>query len=1020
MLRKTKELLGQKGGIMVEAIAMLGLISMVTPVLYKKAAERTTELQDINTATHMRTLSKALDGYIQDHYAEIADGGSSSVDVSNIEPYLPLGFNAEQMKTFSNFQFSYTVEGVSPNATITGFVAATPYDGSLNTIRKNKIASMIGANGGIVNGSDIMGVQGGWSATTGDFNASDGDIVAISSSAITASSGNVSQEDVLYRVLKDNDTRYNTMQTALYMNDNAAQVNKLVTSMDGLGDSNLTIAGSADGNTAMELIVKGTAAITSNISGGGGINVSNGDVELTATSNAFMGMDSNKGVFVNNENAKLAFSENSYLSVNESNLTGRASSSVNIKAGNNATLELDDSGMAKLHTSGASVSLSNGAADITASNATITANNNINISASGGSSSISMDNDINVTGNTYFSNNLTASDSLFSYSNAQSLTGTISSMAPGNKYHVKAENGFLTDNIYISENAYIAGTLNTSNLNVSNIFQAGFNDTGKWSLRATPNRVSMRGPVYFLPDNVTDTATSSFYINAQNKDVVFEGNNIGFRLKGDSNTLTMGDEYASIEFVPNGSSHDIEIQKNNIGLFLDGNKIEHRVDNDSRLYQGSSRLVFGRDEDSSLSMLTNSAYDLESSDSNANTSQGILMHRKGIIQLPTNSNSTSPTGYIKADRMVANTRNGSGAMNTDLSRFNPYQAHFKGVGGASSAPSYTLYDQYQINPAYTSVMHDIKLTTRGGARLSDILPDFINKGIYVLDNTYKEAAVRDWTTEIKISSDGKVVGGDPENCGSETANCAASPWMGFIPSPQCPPGYAKVVTIHPIRWKMADVYHINKASGDTYSNLTNTYAALKNPETIGEKFRIYFNTPTNPEESVFHIFETNVAATNTSHTHTIVGNPLTFQANTWLNTTVTGIRSGNYASNLTDDQYSDAFLGWNAVMGFLYNGSDYSDYLEGVGTASAASSAQGKIVWNLFPVFNQEMAAIADTYCYFERSNGYVEWNGSGGNNNEIDTQYDQLENFRSGFGGKPTGYVDRLNDPTLKYTDPW
>ena len=106
MLRKTKELLGQKGGIMVEAIAMLGLISMVTPVLYKKAAERTTELQDINTATHMRTLSKALDGYIQDHYAEIADGGSSSVDVSNIEPYLPLGFNAEQMKTFSNFQFS--------------------------------------------------------------------------------------------------------------------------------------------------------------------------------------------------------------------------------------------------------------------------------------------------------------------------------------------------------------------------------------------------------------------------------------------------------------------------------------------------------------------------------------------------------------------------------------------------------------------------------------------------------------------------------------------------------------------------------------------------------------------------------------------------------------------------------------------------------------------------------------------------------------------------------------------------
>ena len=39
------------------------------------------------------------------------------------------------------------------------------------------------------------------------------------------------------------------------------------------------------------------------------------------------------------------------------------------------------------------------------------------------------------------------------------------------------------------------------------------------------------------------------------------------------------------------------------------------------------------------------------------------------------------------------------------------------------------YTVYQIDPAYTSVMNDIKLTSRGGARLSDILPTYINKGI---------------------------------------------------------------------------------------------------------------------------------------------------------------------------------------------------------------------------------------------------------------------------------------------------
>ena len=36
------------GSLMIEAMAMLALIAMVTPILYKKAAERTTELKDIN------------------------------------------------------------------------------------------------------------------------------------------------------------------------------------------------------------------------------------------------------------------------------------------------------------------------------------------------------------------------------------------------------------------------------------------------------------------------------------------------------------------------------------------------------------------------------------------------------------------------------------------------------------------------------------------------------------------------------------------------------------------------------------------------------------------------------------------------------------------------------------------------------------------------------------------------------------------------------------------------------------
>ena len=58
----------QKGSIMLEALAMLGLIAMVTPVLYRKAAERTTELRDINVASQIRMVSQAVDAYLYGQY----------------------------------------------------------------------------------------------------------------------------------------------------------------------------------------------------------------------------------------------------------------------------------------------------------------------------------------------------------------------------------------------------------------------------------------------------------------------------------------------------------------------------------------------------------------------------------------------------------------------------------------------------------------------------------------------------------------------------------------------------------------------------------------------------------------------------------------------------------------------------------------------------------------------------------------------------------------------------------------
>ena len=69
---------------------------------------------------------------------------------------------------------------------------------------------------------------------------------------------------------------------------------------------------------------------------------------------------------------------------------------------------------------------------------------------------------------------------------------------------------------------------------------------------------------------------------------------------------------------------------------------------------------------------------------------------------------------------------------------------------------------YAVDPANTSLMHDIRLTSRGGARLSEILPDYIAKGIYSITQNSNEA--------------------------------------NDVEKPTCPTGYVRAVTVMPIQY----------------------------------------------------------------------------------------------------------------------------------------------------------------------------------------------------------------------------
>lgn len=351
----------------------------------------------------------------------------------------------------------------------------------------------------------------------------------------------------------------------------------------------------------------------------------------------------------------------------------------------------------------------------------------------------------------------------------------------------------------------------------------------------------------------------------------------------------------------------------------------------------------------------------------------------------------APVGYIAADRFIAQTvPDGTILQGTTNGTINSGDiSTIKGTDGEEVIP----FNKFEVNPAYTSVMHDIKLTTRGGARLSDILPDFVNKGIYVVDNTFADNTK--WADGQKPSENNDLSG---SNTSAETYTSA---YLGFIPSPTCPPGYSKVITINPSGWAMAQ-------AGTPMS----------------KNSKIDISTHNNPY--LYWYTQDGKLRTDTEEIEPV--NPLTFQKSTWLKAMVLpecgGLKTDGKCSDLKK------FTGWGTVMGFIYPAAYYQDFLSGkLGATNVADKKGGHaddtnlqddtVYWNLYPVHYRELEAYVTVYCYFRREAFDSDY---------VDTAYDQLKAYKANqtngarkFWSK-TGAtnLERLNDPALEYNDPW
>ena len=1068
--------ISEQGSMMVEALAMLGLITMVTPVLYKKAAERTTELQDINTATQLRALSKALDGYMKDNYDSLANeaAGNLAVSPDDVKAYLPYNFQLAS-KSFGEYDFVIKNEtvgsGVNEHAKLTGVVLAPLANaGDLSMLRASKIASMVGANAGVVRSNAIQGVQGGWSSSLSNLgfsNAPDGSLAVSSVHAVSDAGDNgAAPESVLYRDSSRDDPMYNTMMTNLIMGAGTDILNvQNVVAQNGGGGTMTLEAGevvmTTDASVA-ELLKAGSANVGEIFKA----NVDAGVVDITGTTTNIKPSETVNIEATDATNGKVNIkSKDVAISGTTTIISGKTTI--------NEEVVIQDG-----TETGKPKGLIEAKRGIIASGATgVTDGESVNTEYS-----LVSDGNVLVKNNAYIVGNFVAKKvygkeelggGYITDSDSYNFTATADGVhIEKPKFSVGPENSekllvndtkamMIGGNVKIIADSEAAGgvgegSIDTGSVKVGASGYQGYIDAGDAKVIADASaktaEMSAASGSNTAKVEVDASSLTAQLLGIKGSDVAkvaVDANNGTAELSGTKGTNSAGvyantsSQTAELKATGTTGTASVKVDASSgaieassgtakmslssngaiLGSYIGGewqNFVE--ASNSRAMLQGGNaafELTSGQAKLNAQNLVIAEEFEeADFNDSYANRTSGVRINRKGIIQLPaasgSNNSDTSPgkqgvAGYIKADRLLANqgwTEPGSG----------DYIAHPK-ANGELAGPG-EAYDAYQVNPAYTSVMHDIKLTTRGGARLSDILPDFINKGIYVLDNTYKEEnGKKDWSTFSVTPETGKnvttMVDG-PGDCDPGDMDCIASPWLGFVPTPQCPPGYSKVITINPIRWKMSEAYFV---VGATVPNPGENYAAA---------FRSYFRPLTDPTKAAFKL---STADGSGAHSHyPEEGLPLTFQTNTWLNTTVSGVYSDDEkisgtsgGSTATNGQRKATFVGWHAIMGFLYFADDYEAYLNKVGATGLA----GKIAWNLFPVYNEEMAAIANVYCYFERrdmtsapkwawDSAIVDGDAPGG------VGYDQLTNFRFGFKKNNPAYTERLNDPALGYKEVW
>lgn len=185
------------GAIMVEILAVLALIGVMGPVLFRQVLTRNQEISNVNMASEMRTIKEAMSAMIsadgavlgakcdpQSSNAALCTTPTDSELVSSLESFLPAGIvDMGIIDDYNIYLYGYQADfGVTGQPDVRNMVYGVilPKEDALPTSgwnfkRASRIASLIGADGGVVNRdtSDFVGTNGGWVLPMGGIDMSD-------------------------------------------------------------------------------------------------------------------------------------------------------------------------------------------------------------------------------------------------------------------------------------------------------------------------------------------------------------------------------------------------------------------------------------------------------------------------------------------------------------------------------------------------------------------------------------------------------------------------------------------------------------------------------------------------------------------------------------------------------------------------------------------------------------------------------------------------------------------------------